>query len=478
MTVKQRNKLLAEMTDEVGQLVLRNNYAQNTALANALAQSQHCSTPSSASCAAWCRDGPPGPGAGVPAHRPPDPRAARTTGTGPDPARSSAVLLAYTKITVADELISHRAAGRPVPAAAAARLLPDARCASGSPSRSTATRCAARSSRRCWSTTRSTRGGSTLPAPAARGDRRLAGGDRAGADRGPRDLRPRRGVGRGRGARQHGRGRRPDPDPAALAPARRARHPLAAQQPAAAAAARRDRSSSSASGVEQVWARAAEAAAGRGPGVVPDDPRRADRRRRPGRAGRAGGRVLLRLPGAGHRGGRRPYGQGPAGRRRGVLRPRRPAAASPSSWTASSSCRARDRWQSMARASIREDLYAAHAALTSDVLAVGQRHARRPSSASRRGRRRTRRSWAGRAPPWRRSRARRRSTWRTCRWRCGRCGRCCGRTPEPVARRRRGGDDGAVPSRTARGALVRRAGVGTSGGTATSWASWASPRSR
>ncbi|MBM7172299.1 NAD-glutamate dehydrogenase [Streptomyces sp. G44] len=39
MTVKQRNKLLAEMTDEVGQLVLRNNYAQNTALANAVAQS-------------------------------------------------------------------------------------------------------------------------------------------------------------------------------------------------------------------------------------------------------------------------------------------------------------------------------------------------------------------------------------------------------------------------------------------------------
>lgn len=39
MTVKQRNKLLAEMTDEVGHLVLRNNYAQNTALANAVAQS-------------------------------------------------------------------------------------------------------------------------------------------------------------------------------------------------------------------------------------------------------------------------------------------------------------------------------------------------------------------------------------------------------------------------------------------------------
>ncbi|MCB5169420.1 NAD-glutamate dehydrogenase [Streptomyces bambusae] len=39
MTVKQRNKLLADMTDEVGRLVLRNNYAQNTALANGAAQS-------------------------------------------------------------------------------------------------------------------------------------------------------------------------------------------------------------------------------------------------------------------------------------------------------------------------------------------------------------------------------------------------------------------------------------------------------
>ncbi|MFE6163776.1 NAD-glutamate dehydrogenase [Streptomyces sp. NPDC056486] len=39
MTVKQRNKFLAAMTDEVGTLVLRNNYAQNTALSNAVAQS-------------------------------------------------------------------------------------------------------------------------------------------------------------------------------------------------------------------------------------------------------------------------------------------------------------------------------------------------------------------------------------------------------------------------------------------------------
>ncbi|MGJ3559871.1 NAD-glutamate dehydrogenase domain-containing protein [Streptomyces sp. INA 01156] len=40
MTVKQRNKLLASMTDEVGRMVLRTNYAQNTAIANALAQSK------------------------------------------------------------------------------------------------------------------------------------------------------------------------------------------------------------------------------------------------------------------------------------------------------------------------------------------------------------------------------------------------------------------------------------------------------
>ncbi|WP_435243678.1 NAD-glutamate dehydrogenase [Streptomyces cucumeris] len=38
LTVKQRNKILAEMTDEVGALVLRNNYAQNVALANSVAQ--------------------------------------------------------------------------------------------------------------------------------------------------------------------------------------------------------------------------------------------------------------------------------------------------------------------------------------------------------------------------------------------------------------------------------------------------------
>ncbi len=39
LTEKQRNELLASMTDEVGHLVLRDNYEQNIALANAVAQS-------------------------------------------------------------------------------------------------------------------------------------------------------------------------------------------------------------------------------------------------------------------------------------------------------------------------------------------------------------------------------------------------------------------------------------------------------
>ena len=37
LTEKQRNSLLVEMTDEVADLVLRDNYEQNLALANALA---------------------------------------------------------------------------------------------------------------------------------------------------------------------------------------------------------------------------------------------------------------------------------------------------------------------------------------------------------------------------------------------------------------------------------------------------------
>ncbi|MYU22436.1 NAD-glutamate dehydrogenase [Streptomyces sp. SID8352] len=103
MTVKQRNKLLAQMTDEVGALVLRNNYAQNTAIANALAQSRemvhaqqrfmrHLVTEGHLDRALEF----------LPTDRQIRERLAGGHGlTGPE----TAVLLAYTKITVAEELL-------------------------------------------------------------------------------------------------------------------------------------------------------------------------------------------------------------------------------------------------------------------------------------------------------------------------------------------------------------------------------------
>ncbi|MGW2518228.1 NAD-glutamate dehydrogenase [Streptomyces sp. NPDC001617] len=103
MTVKQRNKLLAEMTDEVGHLVLRNNYAQNTAIANALFQSKDMLHAQQRFMRHLVREG----------HLDraleflPTDRQIRervTQGQGLS-SPETAVLLAYTKITVADELL-------------------------------------------------------------------------------------------------------------------------------------------------------------------------------------------------------------------------------------------------------------------------------------------------------------------------------------------------------------------------------------
>jgi glutamate dehydrogenase len=104
MTVKQRNKLLAEMTDEVGTLVLRNNYAQNTALANAVAQSASLLHAHQRFMRRLSRDG----------HLdraleflPNDRQIRELLNTGKGLTQPElAVLLAYTKITVAEELIS------------------------------------------------------------------------------------------------------------------------------------------------------------------------------------------------------------------------------------------------------------------------------------------------------------------------------------------------------------------------------------
>lgn len=103
MTVKQRNKLLAEMTDEVGALVLRNNYAQNTAIANALAQSKDMLHAQQRFIRHLVREGHLDRALEfLPTDRQIRERLSQGMGlTGPE----TAVLLAYTKITVAEELL-------------------------------------------------------------------------------------------------------------------------------------------------------------------------------------------------------------------------------------------------------------------------------------------------------------------------------------------------------------------------------------
>ncbi|WP_030161375.1 NAD-glutamate dehydrogenase [Streptomyces sp. NRRL S-244] len=104
MTVKQRNKLLAEMTDEVGHLVLRNNYAQNVALANGIAQApsllhaQQRFMRRLESAGRLDRNI---------EFLPTDRQIRELLGAGKGLTQPElAVLFAYTKITVADELIA------------------------------------------------------------------------------------------------------------------------------------------------------------------------------------------------------------------------------------------------------------------------------------------------------------------------------------------------------------------------------------
>jgi glutamate dehydrogenase len=103
MTVKQRNALLAEMTDEVGALVLRNNYAQNIALANGMRQSGDLLHVHQRYLRKLVRDGRLDRSLEfLPSDRQIRERLASGHGlTQPE----LAVVLAYTKITVAEELI-------------------------------------------------------------------------------------------------------------------------------------------------------------------------------------------------------------------------------------------------------------------------------------------------------------------------------------------------------------------------------------
>ncbi|MFI5616961.1 NAD-glutamate dehydrogenase [Streptomyces sp. NPDC051567] len=103
MTVKQRNRLLAEMTDEVGHLVLRNNYAQNTALANGASQAPSLLHAQQRFMRRLGRDGL----LDRALEFLPNDRQIRELLNGGKGLTQPelAVLFAYTKITVADELI-------------------------------------------------------------------------------------------------------------------------------------------------------------------------------------------------------------------------------------------------------------------------------------------------------------------------------------------------------------------------------------
>ncbi|GAA4851281.1 NAD-glutamate dehydrogenase [Kitasatospora terrestris] len=104
MTVKQRNTLLAEMTDEVGHLVLRNNYAQNVVLANAVAQAASMVNVHSRMINRLESDGRLDRALEfLPAEK--AIRERQQAGRGLSQPELS-VLLAYTKITLADELLA------------------------------------------------------------------------------------------------------------------------------------------------------------------------------------------------------------------------------------------------------------------------------------------------------------------------------------------------------------------------------------
>ena len=369
MTVKQRNKLLAEMTDEVGRAgAAQQLRAERRARQRRRPGPEPAPRPRSAIMRRLERDGQLDRALEF---LPTDRQIRELLNAGQGLTQPElAVLLAYTKITVADELLAHRRCRTTRTCAGCCTRTSRPRCASSSPSRSTGTRCAARSSRPCWSTTRSTpavrpscTGCARRPAPRSRrssGRRprpaRSSGSaevwdavealdNKVAADVQTRiRLHSRRLVERGTRWLLDNR-----PQPLELA----------------------ETIDFFSERVGAGLGRAAQAAARRGPGVVPADPRRADRARASrtswprGWPGFSSAFPALDIVAIADRTGKDPLDVAEvyydlADRLRITQLMDRiielPRA---------------DRWQSMARASIREDLYAAHAALTADVLPCG-----------------------------------------------------------------------------------------------------------
>ena len=123
LTEKQRNALLAEMTDDVAALVLRDNYLPD---AGAVGHRTHRAA---AARRAGALHAVPGEGRAaqprdrVPAVRRGDRRAARAAATG-SPAPERAVLLAYSKIWLYDELLASPLPDDPWVATALVRYFP------------------------------------------------------------------------------------------------------------------------------------------------------------------------------------------------------------------------------------------------------------------------------------------------------------------------------------------------------------------
>ncbi len=125
LTGKQRNELLAEMTDEVGTLVLRDNYEQNVLLGNARKQSLAMVTVHQRfMCALEARGLLDRELEFLPSDTALAERAEQGRGlTSPE----FAVLVAYSKIALTEDLVASTTAGRGVVHPHPAQLLPHAR---------------------------------------------------------------------------------------------------------------------------------------------------------------------------------------------------------------------------------------------------------------------------------------------------------------------------------------------------------------